>query len=157
MRKKSFVKKRKPQPDTVYKSDLVSKLINMLIWEGKKSAAEDIVYGAFEIIAKKTGGKNPLEVFKKAVDNAKPLLEVKSRRIGGATYQVPIEVKEDRGVALAIRWIRDFARAGKGKPMKEKLADEILAAYNHEGPTIKKKEDAHRMAEANKAFSHYRW
>ena len=157
MRKKTFGTKRKLQPDTVYKSELVSRLTHMLIWEGKKSTAEAIVYGSFELISKKSGGKDPLEVFKKAVDNARPLLEVKSRRVGGATYQVPIEVKEDRGLTLAIRWIRDFARNKKGGTMKNKLADEILSAYNNDGPAIKKREDTHRMAEANRAFSHYRW
>ena len=157
MRKKSFAKRRKAAPDTVYKSELVNKLINMLVWEGKRSKAEDIIYGSFDIISKKAGGKDALEVFKKAVENAKPLLEVKSRRVGGATYQVPIEIKESRSVTLAIRWMRDFARSKKGKPMKEKLAEEIFAAYNNEGPSIKRKEDTHRMAEANKAFSHYKW
>jgi len=124
--------------------------------KGKKSKAEGIVYKSFDALAKKTG-KKPLEVFEKAINNARPLLEVKARRVGGATYQVPIEVPEARSVALAFRWIRDFARGRAGKPMQEKLADELLDAYNGTGAAIKKREDTHKMAEANKAFSHYRW
>jgi small subunit ribosomal protein S7 len=124
--------------------------------KGKKSKAEAIVYRCFDILAKKTG-KNPLEVFEKAIENARPLLQVKPRRVGGATYQVPIEVHSHRSVALAFRWIRDFARSKSGKPLQEKLANEILDAYNGTGPAVKKREDTHKMAEANKAFSHYRW
>lgn len=148
--------KRKLLPDPKYKSVLVSKFINIMLIKGKKSIARTIVYDAFDAIQSKTQ-KNPLEVFKQAVENARPLLETKSRRIGGATYQVPVEVKPDRGNTLALRWIRDYARGKKGKPMQEKIATEILDAYNKTGSTIKKREDVHKMAESNRAFSHYRW
>lgn len=149
--------KRVAKPDPKYSSPLVGKFINMVMRKGKKSIAESIVYNCLEIIKEKSDNKNALEVFTKAVENARPLLEVKSRRIGGATYQVPIEVKHDRGVFLALMWIRNFARAKKGRPMEERLAEELLSAYKKEGSVIKKREDTHRMAEANKAFSHYRW
>lgn len=122
----------------------------------KKTTAQKIVYGAFDIIREKTK-KDPLEVFRQAVENVKPVLEVRPRRVGGATYQVPIEVQEPRRTSLALRWIVEAARARKGRPMKEKLAEEIIAAYNNTGTAIKKKEDTHRMAEANRAFAHYRW
>jgi small subunit ribosomal protein S7 len=128
----------------------------MIMDRGKKSTAERIVYGAFEEAGKKVG-KDPLETFQKALDNARPLVELKSRRVGGATYQVPIEVRQDRGVSIAMRWLRDFARARKGKPMQDKLATEIIDAYNNTGTAVKKREDTHKMAEANKAFSHFRW
>ncbi|OGX29883.1 MAG: 30S ribosomal protein S7 [Omnitrophica WOR_2 bacterium RIFCSPLOWO2_12_FULL_51_24] len=143
-------------PDPKYKSKVVSKFMNMMMERGKKSIAEKIVYGAFEQAAKKVG-KEPLETFQKALDNVRPLVELKSRRVGGATYQVPIEVRQDRGVSLAMRWIRDFARSRKGKPMVDKLAAEIIDAYNSTGSAVKKREDIHKMAEANKAFSHFRW
>ncbi len=123
---------------------------------GKKSLAERIVYNAFDIAAERSK-KPPLEIFQKAVDNVRPLLEVKSKRVGGATYQVPIEVRTDRGLTLALRWIKAFARQRKGKSMEECLALELLDAYKGEGPAVKKKEDTHKMAEANKAFSHFRW
>jgi small subunit ribosomal protein S7 len=129
----------------------------MVMERGKKSIAESIVYGALDVLKDKVKDKDPLEVFQQALENARPLLEVKSRRIGGATYQVPIEVKSERGQFIAMRWIRDFARGQKGKPMKDKLANELLNAYKNEGPTIKKREDTHKMAEANKAFAHYKW
>ena len=124
--------------------------------QGKKAVAEGIVYRCFDILAEKTG-KNALEVFQKALDNARPQLEVKPRRIGGATYQVPIDVKPERGISIAMRWVRNFARVKKGKPMEIRLADEMLDAYKGEGATIKKRDDTHKMAEANKAFAHYRW
>lgn len=143
-------------PDPKYKSKVVSKFMNMIMERGKKSIAEHIVYSAFESAAKKVG-KEPLEVFQKALDNARPLVELKSRRVGGATYQVPIEVRQDRSVSIAMRWLRDYAKARKGKPMVEKLAAEILDAYNGTGSAVKKREDTHKMAEANKAFSHFRW
>lgn len=149
--------KRETKPDPKYSSPLVGKLINMIMIKGKKAVAEKIVYNSLDIIAKKSGSDNSVEVFRQAVENSRPLLEVKSRRIGGATYQVPIEVKHERGVFIALMWMRDFARAKKGRPMDEKLAEEILAAYKKEGAAIKKREDTHKMAEANKAFSHYRW
>ncbi len=131
-------------------------MINMLQWDGKKAVSEKIVYDAFDILKEKTH-KNPLEIFQKAVENIRPLLEVKSRRVGGATYQVPVDVRPDRGITLALRWVRDFARQKKGRSMQNKLADEIMDAYNKTGAVIKKREDTHKMAEANRAFSHYRW
>ena len=148
--------KRTVLPDPKYKNVLVSRFINAVMTQGKKSKAEGIVYGAFEILAQKTG-KPAVEVFQKALDNARPLLEIKPRRIGGATYQVPIDVKPERGVSIVMRWIRNFARVKKGKPMEIKLADELLEAYNNQGSAVKKREDTHKMAEANKAFAHYRW
>ena len=148
--------KREVIPDPKYKNTTVSRFINTIMTQGKKSKAEGIVYGALEILAQKTG-KPPVEVFQKALDNARPLLEIKPRRIGGATYQVPIDVKSERGIAIAMRWIRNFARTKKGKPMNIKLADELLEAYNGQGSAVKKRDDTHKMAEANKAFAHFRW
>lgn len=142
--------------DPKYKSKIVSKFINMIMERGKRSLAERMVYSAFDIAAKKVG-KSPMEVFQKALDNARPLVELKSRRVGGATYQVPVEVRQDRGISIAMRWIRDFAKSRKGKPMVEKLSNEIVDAYKGEGTAVKKREDTHKMAEANKAFSHFRW
>ena len=148
--------KRQVIPDPKYKSQVVSRFINVVMKEGKKSVAEKIVYKSFEILAEKTG-KTPLEAFQKALENVRPLLEIKPRRIGGATYQVPIEVRSDRGLSIGMRWIRNFARAKKGKPMEIKLADELVDAFKGEGSAMKKREDTHKMAEANKAFAHYRW
>jgi small subunit ribosomal protein S7 len=148
--------KREVIPDLKYKSPLVARFINIIMLCGKRAVAEGIVYRCFDTLAEKTG-KPALEVFLKALDNARPLLEIKPRRIGGATYQVPVDVKQERGVSIAMRWIRNFARAKKGKPMEIKLADELLDAYKGEGSAIKKREDTHKMAEANKAFAHYRW
>lgn len=148
--------KRETLPDPKYNSPQLTKFINVLMVKGKKSKAESIVYKCFDILAEKTG-KKPLEVFEKAIENARPLLQVKPRRVGGATYQVPVEVPQQRSASLAFRWMRDFARTRSGKPMQEKLADEILDAYNGTGSAIKKREDTHKMAEANKAFAHYRW
>ncbi len=125
--------------------------------EGKKSLAERIVYGAFEIAKQKLSEPDALKILHKAIDNVRPRLEVKPRRVGGATYQIPIEVKQDRGTSIALRWVRDFAISHKGKPMTERLADELISAYKEEGAAIKKKEDTHKMAEANKAFAHFRW
>lgn len=152
--------KRKIPPDPVYNSVLVQKFINMIMWDGKKTKAEKIVYGALDIVKRKLNKSTPgeaLEVLKKAIDNVKPSVEVRPRRVGGATFQVPVEVPPDRALSLAIRWIRDSARAKKGRPMREKLAQEILDAYRGEGAAVKKKEDTHKMAEANRAFAHYRW
>lgn len=149
--------KRQAAVDPKFENRVLGKFINMVMERGKKSTAEKIVYGALDIVKEKVTDKSPLDVFLEALDNARPLLEVKSRRIGGATYQVPIEVKLDRGQFIAMRWIRDFARNQKGRPMKDKLADEILNAYKKEGASIKKREDTHKMAEANKAFAHYKW
>jgi len=143
-------------PDSVYNDVVVAKLINQIMEQGKKNAARKIVYGAFDIIKEKSK-KEPLEVFEKALENAAPLLQVRSRRVGGATYQVPMEVKQEKRISLAMRWILSAANAKKGKPMREKLADELLAAYKNEGAAVKKKEDTHRMAEANRAFAHFAW
>jgi small subunit ribosomal protein S7 len=143
--------------DPKFNSKVVAKFINMVMLEGKKSLAEKIVYGAFEILKQQLNEPDVLKIFYKAIDNARPRLEVKPRRVGGATYQVPIEVKQQRGTSIALRWIRDFARTKKGKTMKEKLAEEIIAAYKGEGSSIKKRDDTHKMAEANKAFAHFRW
>ena len=148
--------KREVTPDPKYKNVTVARFVNILMKGGKKSVAEKIIYKCFDIMAEKTG-KPALEVFLKALDNARPLLEIKPRRIGGATYQVPIEVRSERGISIAMRWIRNFARTKKGKPMEIKLADELLDAYKGEGSAVKKREDTHKMAEANKAFAHYRW
>jgi small subunit ribosomal protein S7 len=149
--------KRDVLPDPKYNSKLISRFINVVMKKGKRSIAERIIYNAIDIVSNKTGNKNPLEVVQKAIDNARPLLEIKPRRVGGATYQVPIEVKVDRGTSIAMRWIRDFARQKKGKSMEEKLADEIIDTYKGQGSAMKKREDMHKMAEANKAFAHYRW
>jgi len=151
------VDKRPHATDSKFGSRLVQRFINMTMREGKKSLSERIVYGALDLASEKLKVQSPLEVFEKAVGNAKPLVEVKSRRVGGATYQVPIEVRQDRGTFLAMRWLRDFARGRTGKPMRERLAEEFIAAYQGQGSAVKRKEDMHRMAEANKAFSHYRW
>lgn len=149
--------KRKVSPDPKYQSLLVAKFINALMVEGKKTKAEQIIYGAIDILKQRTQEENGLKAFNKALDNVKPRLELKSRRVGGSTYQVPIEVTPDRANSLAIRWVRDFARKKKGKPMEVKLAEELVAAYKSEGPAIKKRDETHKMAEANKAFAHLRW
>ncbi len=148
--------KRLIDPDPRYGDLLIAKFINVVMECGKKSIAERIVYDALDIVKEKTA-KEPLEVFRTALDNVRPLLETKSRRVGGATYQVPVSVPEDRGYSLALRWIRSFSRERKGKPMHEKLAQEIIDGFNKTGPSIKKREDMHKMAEANRAFAHYRW
>lgn len=148
---------REVLPDPKFNSKLVAKFVNTLMLKGKKTIAENIVYDAFDIIEQKAQDQSAIKVFNKAIENIRPRLEVKSRRVGGATYQVPIEVPASRGNALAMRWVRDFARTKKGKAMKAKLADEILAAFKGEGPAVKKRDDTHKMAEANKAFSHLRW
>jgi small subunit ribosomal protein S7 len=148
--------KREVLADPKYNSKLVSRIIAVLLKEGKKATAERITYGSFDIIGEKTG-IDPLKVYKQAVENVKPLVEVKPRRVGGATYQVPIEVKPARKIALALRWIVKYARDRKEKTMRERLAGELMDAYNNAGSSIKKKEDTHKMAEANRAFAHYRW
>ncbi len=156
MRRK--VKNRnKVEPDFIYNSEKLEKFINYIMWSGKKETARKVMYSAFDTIKEKTGNPNPLEVFDLALRNAGPMTEVRSKRIGGANYQVPIEVRAERRLALAMRWIRDAARGGKGRPMHLKLADEIIAASKNEGSAIKKKEDTHKMAEANKAFAHFAW
>jgi small subunit ribosomal protein S7 len=149
---------RRPiQSDAKFNSTLVSRLVNTVMIGGKKSTAQRIVYGAFDQIAEKNPATNPLEILQRAVDNAKPRLEVKARRVGGATYQVPVEVASDRQFALALRWLVDFADARKGQPMKEALAAEILEAYQGQGNAIRKRDEVHKMAQANKAFAHFRW
>lgn len=155
MRKKR-AEKRPINPDPKYQDILVARMINTVLRKGKKSLARKIVYEAFEIIAQKTK-QNPLEVFRKAVSNVAPLIEVRSRRIGGATYQVPVEVREDRRISLALRWLRLYAKQRKDKSMSARLASEIIAASTNEGASVKKREDTHRMAEANKAFAHFKW
>ena len=150
--------KKKVLVDPKYNSELVSRFIGILMIEGRKTIAENILYGALDVLKQKaTGEDDVIKALNKAIENTRPRLEVKSRRVGGATYQVPIEVVPARGVSLAIRWIRDFARNKKGKPMEVKLADELFAAYKGEGPAIKKRDEVHKMAEANRAFSHLRW
>lgn len=143
--------------DAKYHSPLVTRLVNTVMVCGKKSVAQRIVYGAFDQITVKNPQSNPMEVLQRAVDNAKPRLEVKPRRVGGATYQVPMEVPTDRQLALAMRWLVDFADARKGIPMKEALASEILEAYQGQGNAIRKRDEVHKMAQANKAFAHFRW
>ncbi len=156
MPRKGKVPKRDVLPDPKYHSRLVTKFINGIMWEGKKSVAESIFYDALQIIQKRAN-EDPLKLFEKAVENVKPLLEVRSRRVGGSTYQVPVEVRPERRQALAIRWLILYARARGEKSMQEKLAGELLDAANSKGSSVKKKDDTHRMAEANKAFAHYRW
>jgi small subunit ribosomal protein S7 len=143
--------------DPKFNSKVVGRFINMVMLCGKKAVAEKIVYSAFETVKTQLNEADVLKVFYKAIDNARPRLEVKPRRVGGATYQVPIEVRQDRGTSIALRWIRDFAKTKKGKSMEAKLADEIIAAYKGEGSAIKKRDDTHKMAESNKAFAHFRW
>ncbi len=147
---------RKVSPDPVYHDELVTRFINKIMWDGKRSVAQKDFYTALDIIKEKSG-KEPLEVLKKAFENVAPIIEVRPRRVGGATYQVPIEVQDPRKTSLGVRWIVDAARARKGKPISEKLAEEILNAYSNTGTAVKKREDVQKMAEANRAFAHYRW
>ncbi len=156
MPRRKKVQKRELIPDPKYKSALVAKFVNNLMRDGKKSVAELIFYRAMEIIEKKSGNRG-LEVFEKAIDNVKPIIEVRSRRVGGATYQVPVEIRSDRRLALSIRWLISFAKARSEKTMAEKLAMEFDQASKNQGGAIKKREDTHKMAEANRAFAHYRW
>ena len=157
MPRKGYIAKREVAADPIYQSTLVTKFVNSMMWGGKKSTAQAIFYEAMENLEKKGGGDDALKLFKKAVENCKPLLEVKTRRVGGANYQVPIEVNPERRTSLAIRWLVTFGRARGEKGMVEKLTAELLDAANGRGAAMKKKEDVHRMAEANKAFAHYRW
>ena len=149
--------RREVIPDPKFNNKTISRFINILMTEGKKWNAEKIIYGSLDIVAQKTHKPDPVEVLMKAIDNVRPLLELKSRRVGGATYQIPVEVRGDRGAQLAMRWMRNAARGRKGKPMGQRLADEIIEAYNGQGTAVKKKEEIHKMAEANRAFSHYKW
>ena len=156
MLRKGPVTKRDVLPDPVYNSKLVTRFINKVMYDGKKGIAETIVYDAFDIIRSKTG-KDPLEVFEAALKNVMPVLEVRARRVGGANYQVPVEVRADRRLSLGIRWLVNYTRLRNEKTMRERLSAELLDAANGTGASIKKKEDTHKMAEANKAFAHYRW
>jgi small subunit ribosomal protein S7 len=156
MPRRGHVPKRNTYADPLYNDQLVTKLINKVMYDGKKGIAQKNCYGAFEIIRQKTG-KDPLEVFQEAMKNVMPVLEVRPRRVGGATYQVPVEVRQERRQTLGIRWLVDYARARGERTMKERLAGEIMDAANGVGAAIKKKEETHKMAEANKAFAHYRW
>lgn len=149
--------KRVIKPDPIHKSYVLAKFINKVMMDGKKNTARKIVYGALDAFAKKINSTDPLQAFEQALENAKPTLEVKSRRIGGATYQVPIEIAPDRRDALAMRWIITYSRAKVGRTMLQGLTQELVDCYNNQGTTIKKKDDTHRMAEANKAFAHYKW
>ena len=156
MPRKGHLVKREVMPDPVYNSKVVTKLINKVMWDGKKTVAEKIVYGAFDIVEEKTGRK-AIEVFEQAMESVMPVLEVKARRVGGATYQVPLEIRPERRQTLGLRWLVTYARNRHEKTMAEKLAAEIIDAVNGNGGAFKKKEDTHRMAEANKAFAHYKW
>lgn len=156
MPRRREVPKRKILADPKYDDLLVSKFMNVVMQDGKKAVAELIVYGAFDVVLDRTR-EDPLKIFHRALDNCQPMVEVKSRRVGGATYQVPVEVKNNRRMALAMRWLVAFARKRPGKSMREKLANELIEAAHNRGQAVKKRDDVHRMAEANKAFSHYRW
>ena len=156
MRRRDTRKAETP-PDARYNNRLVQKLINMLMRDGKKSKAEAIVYEAFDLLRQNAATNDVVSVFHKAIENVRPHVELKPRRVGGATYQIPIEVRHDRSLSLAMRWIRNAARARRGSPMMKRLADELLAAYKGEGSAVKKREEIHKMAEANRAFAHYRW
>ena len=156
MPRRGSIAKRDVLADPLYNSKLVTRLINNIMLDGKKGVAQKIVYGAFDIVAEKTG-KDPLEVFEQAMENVMPVLEVKARRVGGATYQVPMEVRPERRQTLGLRWITTYSRNRSERTMKERLAGEILDAINSTGSAFKKREDTHKMAEANKAFAHYRW
>ncbi len=156
MPRRREVPKRQIQPDPKYNDRLVGRFTSVIMRDGKKSLAERIVYGSFEVIENKTRN-DPLAMFRRALENVRPRVEVKSRRVGGATYQVPVEVRPERATSLAMRWLSQYARSRPGKSTKERLADEIIDAANERGESVKKREDTHRMAEANKAFSHYRW
>jgi small subunit ribosomal protein S7 len=156
MPRRREVPKRKPMPDPKYGDPQVTKFMNIVMKDGKKSTAEKIVYGAFDVIHERTR-EEPLKIFHRALENVQPNVEVKSRRVGGATYQVPIEVRSSRRMALAMRWLVAYARQRPGRTMRDKMANELIEAAHNRGNAVKKKEDTHRMAEANKAFAHYRW
>lgn len=157
MSRRHSAEKREIAPDPVYGSTLLAKFINRVMIGGKKSVARTLIYNALDKFAKKVKSDNPLEAFEQAMENAKPALEVKSRRIGGATYQVPIEIAPSRRIAMAMRWIINHSRSKTGRSMEDGLAAELVDCYNNQGTTIKKKDDTHRMAEANKAYAHYKW
>jgi small subunit ribosomal protein S7 len=157
MSRRRVAVKRETTPDPKYDSVLVTRFVNKIMLDGKKTIAQRIFYTAIEDAARKLGGKDPMEVLDRVIENVRPLLEVKSRRIGGATYQIPVEVNYPRSLALAVRWLVDFARARKGMPMAKALSAEFVDAAGNQGTAVKKREDTHKMAEANKAFAHYRW
>ncbi|MCG3150823.1 MAG: 30S ribosomal protein S7 [bacterium] len=150
-------KRRVTHPDSVYHSELVARMINRVMWNGKKGTAEKIVYGALDRLIKKTGEGNAVRAFEKALDNVRPNLEIRSKRVGGSTYQVPVEVRPEKQEAMAMRWLINYARQRKGKPMADKLGQELIDAFNNTGSAVKKKEDTHKMAEANRAYAHYRF
>jgi small subunit ribosomal protein S7 len=156
MSRRRSIPPREAEPDPKYRDKLIGKFVNSVMRNGKKSTAERVCYGAFEVIRERTND-DPLKVFRTAMENVKPVVEVKSRRVGGASYQVPVEIRPVRRVALAFRWLREYAKARAGKSMVDKLAAELMDAANNTGASVKKREDVHRMAEANKAFAHYRW
>ena len=156
MPRRGQITKRDVLPDPLYNSKMVTRLINSIMLDGKKGVAQKIVYGAFEIVTEKTG-KDPIEAFEQAMENIMPQLEVKARRVGGATYQVPMEVRPERRQTLGLRWLTNYARNRSERTMKERLAGEIMDALNNTGASVKKREDTHKMAEANKAFAHFRW
>ncbi len=157
MSRRRRAEKRTIDPDPVYKSEVLAKFVNKVMLSGKRSTAQRIIYNALEKFAKRVKVEDPLEAFEQALENAKPSLEVKSRRIGGATYQVPIEIPSNRRISMAMKWIINYARAKAGRSMEDGLASELVDCFNNQGSTIKKKDDTHRMAEANKAFAHYKW
>ena len=156
MPRRRVIAKRKTLPDPKYQDRMVTRFVSVLMRDGKKSTAERILYGSFDIIEHKTRN-DPLAMFRRALDNVRPRIEVKSRRVGGATYQVPVEVRPERATSLAMRWLASYARTRDGRSMQDKLANEIIDAANERGESVKKREDTHRMADANKAFAHYRW
>lgn len=156
MPRRGNINKLELLPDPVYGSQVITKLVNQVMWDGKKSRAEEICYGAFDLVKEKTK-KDPMDVFEEAMKNIMPVLEVKARRVGGANYQVPIEVRPDRRLTLGIRWLVKYARSRAGRSMQDKLAGEIMDAANNTGGAVKKREDTYKMAESNKAFAHYRW
>lgn len=157
MPRRRVAAKREVLPDPKYHDRMVTKFVNNLMYDGKKSTAEAILYGAFDIVEDRTKGENPVDLFKQAIDNVRPAVEVKSRRVGGSTYQVPVEVRPDRQTALAMRWVISASRSRGERTMRERLANELLDAANNRGAAVKKKDDTHRMADANKAFAHFRW
>ena len=157
MSRRRRVGKEETPPDPRYNNRLVQKVINMFMFDGKKSVSESVIYGAFDILKKTSGTNDVLTLFHKAIENVRPHVELKARRVGGATYQIPIEVRHDRGLSLGIRWLRNASRSRRGAPMAKRLADELLSAYKGEGAAVRKREETHKMAEANRAFAHYRW
>ena len=157
MSRRRRVSKEETQPDSRYNNRLVQKMINMMMLDGKKSISERIIYDSFDLLKKASGSSDVLTVFHKAIENVRPHVELKARRVGGATYQIPIEVRHDRGMSLALRWLRNAARSRRGAPMAKRLADELFSAYKGEGSAVRKREETHKMAEANRAFAHYRW